>query len=37
MTPQQLPFFTIEAVRIATTMRASFKTADVAGYLGWPM
>src|ERR1700722_2343354 len=35
MTPQQLPNFAIEAVKIATTMRASFKTADVAGYIGW--
>jgi hypothetical protein len=35
MSPQQVPNLVVEAINIAKTMRASFKTAEVAGYFGW--
>jgi hypothetical protein len=35
MSPQQVPILAFDAINLAKTMRASFKTAEVAGYFGW--
>jgi hypothetical protein len=35
MSPQQVPNLVVEAINLAKTMPASFKTAEVAGYFGW--
>jgi hypothetical protein len=35
MSPQLVPILAFEAINLAKTMRASFKTAEVAGYFGW--
>ena len=35
MSPQQVSILAFDAINLAKTMRASFKTAEVAGYFGW--
>ena len=35
MSPQQVCILAFDAINLAKTMRASFKTAEVAGYFGW--
>jgi hypothetical protein len=34
MSPQQVLILAFDAINLAKTMRASFKTAEVAGYFG---
>ena len=37
MSPQQVPILAFDAINLAKTMRASFKTAEVAGYFSWAL